>query len=73
MDGEKRAETLARELVASLAARRRELGLTQSEVALRAGLQQAAVARFEAGRLIPHLDTVMNIASALGVRVGLVL
>lgn len=50
-------ETLS--LVRALAARRRELGLRQEDVAELAGLQQAAVARMETGRVVPRLDTVV--------------
>ncbi len=45
---------------------RKEQGLSQSEVARRAGLRQPAVARLEAGAVRPTLDTIQRIARALG-------
>jgi predicted transcriptional regulator len=45
---------------------RRELGLSQVEVAARMGTSQSAVARFEAGDLDVRLSTVERYASALG-------
>lgn len=61
----------ARALIAVLARRRRELGITQEELAARTGLQQAAIARMERGAVVPRLDTVVCVASALGLRVML--
>jgi predicted transcriptional regulator len=45
---------------------RRELGLSQTEVAVRMGTSQSAVARFEAGDLDVRLSTVQRYATALG-------
>lgn len=50
------AARLRFELGAAVRNRREELGLTQAELAERAGLKQPAVARFEAGGTIPMLD-----------------
>jgi ribosome-binding protein aMBF1 (putative translation factor) len=47
---------------------RRELGLSQAEVASRMGTSQSAVARFEAGDLDVRLSTVERYTSALGAR-----
>jgi predicted transcriptional regulator len=47
---------------------RRELGLTQAEVAARMGTSQSAVARFEAGDLDVRLSTVERYSTALGAR-----
>jgi predicted transcriptional regulator len=47
---------------------RRELGLSQAEVAARMGTSQSAVARFEAGDLDVRLSTVERYSSALGAR-----
>jgi len=41
-------------------------GLSQSEVARRAGLNQPAIARLESGALKPTLDTIQRVAHALG-------
>jgi DNA-binding XRE family transcriptional regulator len=45
---------------------RKMQGLSQSEVARRAGLNQPAIARLESGALKPTLDTIQRIAHALG-------
>jgi len=53
-------------LSGQLTALRRQLGLSQTEVAARMGTSQSAVARFEAGDLDVRLSTVERYASALG-------
>jgi|SRR5215475_3112612 len=45
--------------------RREELGITQAELAERAGLQQPAVARFEAGGTMPTIPMLERLADAL--------
>jgi predicted transcriptional regulator len=47
---------------------RRELGLSQTEVASRMGTSQSAVARFESGDLDVRLSTVERYTTALGAR-----
>jgi transcriptional regulator with XRE-family HTH domain len=56
---------LARELIA---ARKRQAGLTQGEVAARMGTTQSVVARIESGRGTPSVRTVQGFASAVGAR-----
>jgi DNA-binding XRE family transcriptional regulator len=58
-----------RELARELAGRRRESGLTQTEVAERMGTSQGQVARFESGA-DTRLSTVARYAAALGVTVS---
>ena len=48
--------------------RREELGITQAQLAERAGLQQPAVARFEAGGTTPTLPMLERLAAALDMR-----
>jgi len=48
-----------------VAARRRELGLSQHELARLTGTTQSAIARLEAGKRPPRIDTLLRIASAL--------
>jgi ribosome-binding protein aMBF1 (putative translation factor) len=55
-----------RRLVADLAADRRALGLTQTEVAERMGTSQSAVARLEAQAADVRLSTLERYAAALG-------
>lgn len=79
---EKRAEALKRpeavaayeaarlrfELGAAVRERRERMGLTQQQLADAAGLQQPAVARFEAGGTMPTLLMLERYAHALGMR-----
>lgn len=46
-------------------ARRKELGLTQVEVAERLGISQPALAMIESGRNSPTLDAMYRLATAL--------
>ncbi|WP_431954023.1 helix-turn-helix domain-containing protein [Nocardia lijiangensis] len=56
------------ELGATVRARREALGITQAELAERAGLRQPAVARFEAGGTMPTIPMLERYAEALGLR-----
>jgi transcriptional regulator with XRE-family HTH domain len=55
-----------RALADELVDRRRQLGLSQTEVAARMGTSQSAVARFESGSGDVRLSTVERYAAALG-------
>jgi len=55
-----------RALAAELVARRRTLGLSQTQVAARMGTSQSAVARLEAGHGDVRLSTLERYAAALG-------
>src|SRR5437660_6282936 len=55
-------------LTADLVARRRALGLSQTEVAARMGTSQSAVARLESGDGDLRLSTLERYAAALGKR-----
>jgi predicted transcriptional regulator len=57
-----------RSVSGQLTSLRRELGLSQTEVATRMGTSQSAVARFEAGDLDVRLSTLERYSSALGAR-----
>ncbi len=46
-------------------ARRRELGLSQLDLARLTGTTQSAIARLEAGKRPPRIDTLLRIAEAL--------
>jgi len=48
---------------------RKEQNLTQTQLAERCGLQQAHIARIEAGRYSVGLDTLTQIADALGMKI----
>ena len=62
---------------ARLGARLRELrlaaGLTQAELARRTGIHRPNIARVEAGRHTPSLETLARLASAIGVPTTVVL
>jgi transcriptional regulator with XRE-family HTH domain len=48
--------------------RREELGLSQRQLAERAGMTQAGVARYEAGGTTPTIPVLGRLASALGLQ-----
>jgi transcriptional regulator with XRE-family HTH domain len=52
-------------IAAQVAERRRELGLSQAELALLCETTQSAIARLESGGRPPRIDTLLRIASAL--------
>ena len=65
----RRAHQIA--FLSSVIKRRREaLGLTQSEVALLAGLKQANYSRMESGRQAPNLETLFAVLDALGLNLS---
>jgi len=51
-----------------VAARRRELGLSQADLAGLVGTTQSAIARLETGGRPPRIDTLLRIAAALDCR-----
>jgi HTH-type transcriptional regulator/antitoxin HipB len=54
------------ELAEAVRARREELGLSQRQLAERAGMTQPGIARFEAGGTTPTLPLLERLAVALG-------
>jgi transcriptional regulator with XRE-family HTH domain len=56
----------AMKLGRELAARRRDAGLTQAELARRIGTTQAAISKIESGRVLPGLPLIERIARATG-------
>jgi HTH-type transcriptional regulator/antitoxin HipB len=55
----------AYELGEAVRARRLELGMSQTEVAKRAGMTQSAVSRLEAGGTVPTVGVLERLAAAL--------
>jgi transcriptional regulator with XRE-family HTH domain len=47
---------------------RNKRGMTQAEIARRAGTTQSAIARFESGRTNPTLDFAYRLSSAVGAK-----
>jgi ribosome-binding protein aMBF1 (putative translation factor) len=63
------AELRRRELLRSLAAKREELGLSQTSVAAQMNTSQSAIARLESGESDARLSTVERMAAALGLAI----
>lgn len=57
------------QIINSLIKARLDLGLTQEQLAQKVSMKQSAIARLESLRTVPKLDTVINIANALGVKI----
>jgi predicted transcriptional regulator len=57
-------------LVNEIGKRRKQLGLTQTDVAQRAGITQAQVARLENSHSVPSMETVIKVAYVLGLKLG---
>ena len=53
------------QIAEQIAARRRELGLSQADLARLVETTQSAIARLESGGRPPRIDTLMHIANAL--------
>lgn len=60
-----------RELIQMLIDTRIARGMTQTELAEKAGLKQSALSRLENGRIPPNITTVLAVVKALGMRVTL--
>ena len=58
------------ELRETVRRRRAELGITQAQLAERAGVQQPAVARFETGGTMPTIPMLERLADVLGLRLN---
>ena len=59
------------QLVARIIERRQALGLTQKQLAERAGLKQEAVARLESARTMPRVDTLLRVSNSLNLHLSL--
>jgi transcriptional regulator with XRE-family HTH domain len=71
-DADARFNDLVAQMVEEITRRRNSLGLTQQQVAERANVKQPAIARMEGGGVIPRMDTLMKVATALEMEVLLV-
>ena len=63
-----RAKELKYSLISSLITARRQMHLTQVQLAARAGVTQEEISRIERGRKSPTVDTFARIAAALGLQ-----
>ncbi|MBR1846512.1 MAG: helix-turn-helix transcriptional regulator [Bacilli bacterium] len=59
------------DLVAELVTARKKRGLSQAELAVRAGLPQSTIGRIEARLVSPNLETLNKILPVLGLRLHL--
>lgn len=59
------------QLVSRIIERRQALGLTQKQLAERAGLRQEAVARLESARTMPRVDTLLRVSNSLNLKLSL--
>mgnify|MGYP003393456163 CR=1 FL=1 len=55
-------------LITAMLDARNKRGMTQAEIARRAGTTQSAIARFESGRANPTLEFATRLSSALGAK-----
>lgn len=53
-------------LVEEIVYRRKSLGMTQAELAEKSGVLQPSIARLEAHKIVPRLDTLVNLFETLG-------
>ena len=53
-------------IIDTLIEKRKELGLTQKELADASNLTQSVIARMESKKAVPQLDTLLKVVDALG-------
>ena len=66
-------QLIIKRIVEALIAERIRLGLSQNQVAIRAGLDHTMVMRVEKMERTPTIDTLLRIADALGLELGSVI
>lgn len=71
-DEERQRISFEAELIGKMIEAREEKGMTQAELAEKSGLKQAAVARLEALRSVPKIDTVNKLLKPLGYKLAIV-
>ncbi|MCI9144671.1 MAG: helix-turn-helix transcriptional regulator [Lachnospiraceae bacterium] len=62
-----------RDVVAQYVRSRKEKGITQAELARRAGIPRTNITRFESGDYNPSLEMMVRIAAALGMKLQVAL
>jgi transcriptional regulator with XRE-family HTH domain len=68
MDGRRRDEETAKHLGRNLFMARRRAGFSQEELGALASLHRTEIGMVENGTRLPRVDTLIKLASALGVR-----
>lgn len=66
IDVEKKRKMITDEIVASLIAERKRIGLTQQDIADISGMKAPNVTRIESCKYSPSLDVLMRYANAVG-------
>jgi len=56
------------EVIAQMIRTRKELGMTQTDLAEKVGTKKSNISRFESGRCNPSLDFLVKVAQAMGKR-----
>ena len=69
-DASPEERTLFEAIAAAVTAERARRGVSQAELAQLVGTTQSAIARIEAGRRPPRIDTLLRIANALDCRLA---
>ncbi|MGZ4121626.1 MAG: helix-turn-helix domain-containing protein [Tumebacillaceae bacterium] len=59
-------------LLAQIITRRKDLNISQRELAEKTGLKQSTIARMESGLVVPRIDSLLKIFYALGLKMSLV-
>lgn len=70
-DVELNTNVMMASMISDIIKRRRVLGLTQGDVAERAGITQAQVARLENSSHVPRLDTLLKVVYILGMNISI--
>jgi len=70
MDGRIRSRDAAERFGQNVLAARRHAGFSQEELGALAGLHRTEIGFVEGGRRLPRADTLVKLASALGVEAG---
>lgn len=68
---EKNQIQMAVELVSSIVSRRKELGLSQRDLASRSGVHHIAIAKLEKNGTVPRIDTLCKLIKPLGLVIKL--
>lgn len=71
-DDEKQNIELLADIVSQMIEKRQEIGLSQRDLAERCGIKQSAIARLEAMRTVPQIDTLAKLLKPLGLKLAVV-
>ena len=58
-------------IISTMTNRRKELGLSQRDLASKCGVPQSSIARIESYKTIPNLSTLLNIYNHLGLSLAI--